>query len=209
MIPIVAASIPPDAFTSLKTAAVDRSRLLPTFAQAGASTQNATIELVVWVCGFLIVVVIAAPFIHKYIKKLRECEEPVDKDAMLADFRAAYRAGQMDDAEFRRITELINNPPPANPASLKAASPRSKAGGSEIDPNPIEPATPVIENQNHATAAANEPNTESTVTTAVESPPPQSIDMNLHEQYKTPPDPSATDPQPAKTLVDSETTRDA
>lgn len=145
MIPIAAASIPTYARILLKTAPPDRSRFLPTFAQTGLSTQNATIELVVWVCGFLIVVVIASPFVHKYIKKLRECEEPVDKDAMLADFRAAYRSGQMDEAEFRRISELINNPVPANPASLKAGSLRPAVVPPKIDASTLEQHAPATE----------------------------------------------------------------
>lgn len=142
MIPSLAASIPTYARILLKNAPPDRSRFLPTFAQTGISTQNATIELVVWVCGFLIVVVIASPFVHKYIQKLRECEEPVDKDAMLADFRAAYRAGQMDEAEFRRITELINNPITANPATLKAGSLRPAVDPPKIDASTLEQHAP-------------------------------------------------------------------
>jgi hypothetical protein len=159
MIPIAVASIPPTAFTLLKTAAAARSRLLTTFAQTGLSTQNATIELVVWVCGFLIVVVIASPFVHKYIKKLRECEEPVDKDAMLADFRAAYRAGQMDEAEFRRISELINNPIPANPATLKAGSLRPAVVPPKIDASTLEQHAPATEPRPESTTDSNDSKT--------------------------------------------------
>lgn len=209
MIPIVAASIPPYPLTLLKTAAAVRSSRLPTFAQTGVSTQNATIELIVWVCGFLIVVVVASPFIHKYVKKLRECEEPVDKVAMLADFRAAYRAGQMDEAEFRRISDLIQNPP-AHPAPVKAVSPPSTIAKAGDDQNPLDPSPPVaIEPAPRTTHTANVSDTTATVPPDADSTPAVSIDSNSREHRGTPSDPSQTNPDPGATLIDSEATQDA
>jgi hypothetical protein len=210
MIPIAAASIPTYARILLKTAPPDRSRFLPTFAQTGLSTQNATIELVVWVCGFLIVVVIASPFVHKYIKKLRECEEPVDKDAMLADFRAAYRSGQMDEAEFRRISELINNPVPANPASLKAGSLRPSVERREHDPNPLDPASPAIEPRPDSTTHANDSKTlKHDETTPVDAQPTAPIDSARPARDDTALiDPSSTSAA-GDSLVDSQATHES
>lgn len=210
MIPSLAASIPPYARILLKTAAADRSCFLPTFAQTGLSTQNATIELVVWVCGFLIVVVIASPFVHKYIKKLRECEEPVDKDAMLADFRAAYRAGQMDEAEFRRISELINNPIPANLASLKAGSLRSSVERREHDPNPLDPASPALEPRPDSTTHANDSKTlKHDETTPVDTQPTATIDSSppaRDDSASAKPSSTSTEDD---SLVDSQATRES
>ena len=77
--------------------------------------------------------------------ELHADEAPASNDDLLDDFREAYVRGELNDAEFRRVTELLTNESPDS--SGKPAQPQAP----EI---PREPAPPAFGSAGNADPTA-------------------------------------------------------
>jgi hypothetical protein len=94
-------------------------------------------------------IVIGVPIAHRIWRETHEPDDAPSNEDMLEEFRQAYEAGEMDEAEFRRVSELLRGPQGGNPGDVATArpvrtpGPPLPSGGTESPtPPPTDPAPP-------------------------------------------------------------------
>lgn len=97
-------------------------------------------------CAIVIGVVVAV----RLWREIHEDEEPATNEELLAEFRQAHAAGEIDEAEFQRVTALLTTPgdrplrdEPVDPRSINDPNqvpdrPEPNEGANErgMEPNP-------------------------------------------------------------------------
>ena len=58
---------------------------------------------------------------YRLHQETHEDDDPVTTDELLAEFEEAHASGELDEAEYRRVTELLRNP--LGPKRAAAARP--------------------------------------------------------------------------------------
>ena len=56
-----------------------------------------------------IAIAIGVTYAVRVWREIHEQEEPITNEEILDQFREAYANGEMDEAEFRRVTELLTS----------------------------------------------------------------------------------------------------
>lgn len=74
-------------------------------------------------CAIIVGIVVAT----RLWREIHEDEEPATNEEILDEFRQAYAQGEIDEAEFRRLTALLTNPS-GNPAGDQVTKPKAPSG---------------------------------------------------------------------------------
>lgn len=94
----------------------------------------------------VLVVAIGAAVVYRLKRDVEEDDRPATDEELARDFERAYFSGEMDEAEYRRVTEALR---PRKAGVLKveppAVAPAEPAPGASTDPTAEVPTEPSIE----------------------------------------------------------------
>jgi hypothetical protein len=101
-------------------------RLLLAVAEKGAPSpaQPAPILWYLAIVLLTIALIVAVSMAYRVKREIvEESEPPASNEELLDELREAYALGQMDEVEFRRVTELLTGSKPTLPNQGTAAGP--------------------------------------------------------------------------------------